>query len=369
MCLYVHFLRHCRWILLIGMALTNVSGFTQSQKINSYRSFLNARKLYDSASAMLDEHQYRQALPLFEKASLDPDQKRSALNGAAICYMKAGQRQRALNAIGEAFRSGYMLQYMQEDEALNPIWSEMQKLYAEWRPRFLTTLDTVLRSELGEMQNRDQRIRTMLRQVPKEKRDSVMREMVRIDSANISRLKQIEKQVGWPGFARIGNRQTYPSDTEVDPALLVIHASEEDNLFFLQSVLDKIDKGEASWWDAYEIMKNLVFRFDGVAGHTKLRHTFFDENGNLDEEKSFFQLHVLADFLENNPRQKVVLNVVRYENESEANVTRYRKALSSIRNVLAGEGVDPQRITTRNQVVLVNDDNLGRYRIALYRQP
>lgn len=334
----------------------------------SYRNFLEARELYDSGTLLMEDGQYKKALPLFQQAAQAPDQKLSALNGAAICYMKLKDEKKALVAIEEAFRNGYLLRYMEQDKPLVPLRTKMEELFRTFRPRYLETIDTILRSELKNMVMQDQQIRNQIRIFAGgQEKDLTRIQMLKTDSINIIRLKEIERQYGWPGFKLIGNRQTYPDDFNPDVTLLVAHAGEADNLFFLEAVMKKIVKNEASWWDAYEIMKNLIFRFN-EDGYNKLRQTLIDEEGHLDTDQSFFQLKVLADFLSDNPTQKITLAVVQYEDESSANSAVYQKSLRAIRDFLVNEGTPSKSIVIRDKAVKVKDDGLGKYRVALFRE-
>jgi hypothetical protein len=217
------------------------------------------------------------------------------------------------------------------------------------------------------MVEQDQTIRYALQQADVQEKDSLGREMRKIDSLNISRLKAIEQKYGWPGFRLIGNRQTYPTDVDADVALLVIHAGEAENHYFLNAALKKIQKKEASWWDAYGIMKNLVFRFN-EDGHNKLRHIGMDEKGNVEMERSFFQLKVLADFLKDNPLQKITLFVVQYEGEDPQHLVRYQKSVKEIRNFLVREGIPAKSVGISEKMKIVKDDGLGRYRIGYGRE-
>jgi tetratricopeptide (TPR) repeat protein len=334
---------------------------------NTYNDFLEARKFYDSGNVLLGQQHYRKALRLFQKATDDPDQKLSAHNGAAICYMKLGDEEKALMEIEEAFRHGYLLRYLLQDRPLQPIRQKMEQRFKILRPQYLATIDTVLREEIQRMVENDQTIRYTLQQADGEEKDSLSREMRKIDSLNISRLKAIEQKYGWPGFTLIGNRQTYPTDVDADVALLVTHASEGENHYFLDAALEKIQKKEASWWDAYGIMKNLVFRFN-EDGHNKLRHIGMHEQGNVDMERSFFQLKVLADFLKDNPLQKITLFVVQYEDENSQNLVQYQKSAKEVRDFLVKEGIPVKSVGIREKMKIVKDDKLGRYRIGYERE-
>jgi tetratricopeptide (TPR) repeat protein len=342
--------------------------FCRAQVQYTYRDFLEARKFYDSGNALLEHHHYKKALVLFQKAMEDPDQKLSAHNGAAICYMKLGDEKKALEEIEEAFRHGYLLQYLLQDKPLESIRQKMEQRFTILRPQYLATIDTVLRKEIERMVGKDQMIRYVLQlQTDGQKRDSVKNEIKKIDSLNISRLKEIEQNHGWPGVRLIGNRQTYPTAGDADVSLLVIHASEAENHYFLDSALKKIKTREASWWDAYGIMKNLVFHFN-EDGHNKLRHITIDDKGNLDKEVSFFQLKVLADFLNDNPLQKITLFVVQYEGEGTDELVRYNKSLKDIRGFLIKEGIPAKSVGIREKMKVVKDDGLGRYRVGYIRE-
>jgi tetratricopeptide (TPR) repeat protein len=365
----IHTQRICRsgvHLYSVFFLMLTLPGSVQSQ--TSYRDFLEVREFYDSGTLLMENGQYKKALYLFQQAAQDPGQKLSALNGAAICYMKLKDEQKALAAIEEAFRNGYLLRYMEQDKPLLPLRPKMEELFATLRPRYLETLDTLLRRELKNMVMQDQQIRSQIRTLPEgQEKDSARIQMLKTDNLNIVRLKEIERQYGWPGFKLIGNRQTYPDDSNPDVTLLVAHAGEADNLFFLEAVMKKIVKKEASWWDAYDIMKNLVFRFN-EDGYNKLRQTVLDNEGHLDIDQSFFQLKVLADFLSDNPTQKITLAVVQYEDESESTIVVYQKSLKAIRDFLVKEGTPVKSITIRDKVLKVKDDGLGKYRVALFRE-
>ncbi len=316
---------------------------------------------------MLERNQYRKALRLFQQAMQAPDQKLSAHNGAAICYMGLGDEKQAMEEIEEAFRYGYLLHYFLQDKPLGPLRLEMDQRFKILRPQYLASLDTVLRKEIQTMVHQDQLIRhKVLQQTDLKQKESLREEMKKNDSLNIQHLKDIVKKYGWPGFRLIGNRQTYPSDLDADATLLVTHAGEADNQYFLEAALKKVKLGEASWWDAYGIMKNLVFRF-AEDGHNKLRYIAIDGKGNLNREESFFQLKVLSDFLKDNPLQKITLFVVRYEDE-KSDFMAYQNLLSQVRDFLIREGIPAKSVTTREKIKLVNDDGLGRYRIAYVRE-
>ncbi|HTE33863.1 MAG TPA: hypothetical protein VK666_25955 [Chryseolinea sp.] len=253
------------------------------------------------------------------------------------------------------------------DSLFTPIMKQVLRNYKRFRPQYLASIDTVLRKEIKNMENLDQTPRRLLpnrKYVNQESKDSLWRSIKEVDSNNIQRFKEIEKKYGWPGIQVIGSNQTMGDF--VEPATIIIHNNEKDNLYFLNSAYAKAVKGEASWHDPERIMLNLLFRFY-EEGHIKLRHTFFSENNEIDEDRSYFQLKALADLIKTNPRYKIIFFCVRYDAETESDIQIYVKELDKIIKFLSSNGVPQDNISIDNQVRKVTDDGLGKYRVAFRR--
>ena len=108
-------------------------------------------------------------------------------------------------------------------------------------------------------------------------------------------------------------------------------------------------------------MKNLAFRL-ADDGNFKLRYTYVNTNGELDLERSFFQLKVLADFLNDNPTHKITLFTTKYADE-EFGSSQYSSALVQVKNFLINEGITG-RVEIEDTITVVTNDALGKFRMA-----
>ncbi len=348
-------------LLLVGCASTS-----------SYKDYLNDYKLFHTIPDLAElkgKEDYQKTLKSYKQYKTGYWAGYSC-RGQAYCYKALGKERKALQKWKKAYRGGHRIDFsqMQQDSTFfAAIWPQLKKIYPSQRQKYLATLDTNLREKLRDMVARDQGIRYQY-QDPKyaSKKDSIKELWLQIDRQNIADLKEIVKQYGWPGISLTGD--AYTTDIrglEQMASLMVIHASEEVNQYFLPYAKQAARKNKTIWRDPEFIMTNLLWRFERKYGHVKLREVYLKKDGSLKKNKSFFQIGSLAKWLQDNDKDKVILFATAYsEQQAKANRKNIR-SLEQIKQMLGELDIAPDRITINDTIKIVKDDGLGKYKVGL----
>lgn len=320
----------------------------QSKQLE-YSDFLECEEAYQWALYLKSQSNYKDAIVQFELADKSINNF-PASKEMAECYMHLGETNKALDLATIAFQRGFPVTSFDE-HLFATVWSELEREFKVNSTSYYQTVDTLLRNELSQMIMNDQKIRLNPQSIEK---------MMEIDLYNINRLKEICRSKGWPGRRLLGYGRI------PDPSILVIHASERDNIFFLDLVVRASLKNEASWFSARAIMINLLWRFDDD-GYNKLRHTYVDSHGELDTIRSFFQLSSLATFLNDNTEKGIVL--LGFHNSQSFSEKRTRmEQLEQIKRFLSNAGIRDDRVRIQKETMKVKPDEFGGYNFGFELQ-
>src|SRR5690606_19606664 len=124
-------------------------------------------------------------------------------------------------------RNGYKFEFFEEDSAYSEFkkakqWADLKlkadDLYNEW----YANLNLDLRKELIKMNEEDQRVRTT--------KPIDLDEMKKVDSVNISRLKEILREYGYPNQNLIGN--WFIDQNSADIHILVFHIHKPEDVAY-----------------------------------------------------------------------------------------------------------------------------------------
>ena len=342
--------------------------FSQCQyNYYSYSHFIEQQRAYDSGKLLIKNKKHEAAIKVYQSLVKNVSLKLPSRIKIALCYVNLNKPNKAIKEIDNAFREGHPIEYVKNEAAFLPLMPVIEEHYKRIRPKYLRTVNFTVRDKLCKMREDDQGIRYVLHEpgnLMKKKRDSIFAIMKGIDSVNMSYFREIERKYGWPDAKLIGRNETINDDRHpVYADLFVIHSSEKDNIIYLQSALKEICKGEESWWSAIGIMKNLLFRFN-QDGFNKLRYTYLTNEGLIDWERSYFQLKVLSEFMHDNPNDRISMFIARYANETLESPNEHIKALDEIRKFLISEKINPEQIFIENEIRTVEDDGMGKYRMA-----
>lgn len=260
----------------------------------------------------------------------------------AECYILLGEKREALKMLSIAFNRGFPITSIDND-LFNPIWKEVEAAYKEGYTKYCLAVDTLLKKKLETMIQLDQTNRSQY--------ESYRQQFIKIDSINITELRKICAKKGWPGRKLLGY------GVIPDPSILVIHSSERDNLNFLDIAMKASLANESSWFGTRAIMYNLLWRFNHN-GYSKLRHTYLTKRGDLDWEKSSFQLISLVTSLNNNPSKKIKL--VAFEQPDNTLFSSvYINRLTEIKKTLVQSGLDSTRVSIDTKLIPYTPDELG----------
>ena len=217
-----------------------------------------------------------------------------------------------------------------------PLFSEVfdsTDFAVEWK-LYLSKMDDGLRMELHQMILTDQHSRHLYLEARKKRvSDEYLKKhwekMLRTDLLHRERLyKIVDNCKGWPSIKYRGIHTNSPSQSPIDPTILVLHMPELDNIYFLRRVVNKCEIGEEFYFSAVSIMSNLLRRFPvDSSGINNL--VYFDHN----ESSNVFriQMDVLADIC----IEKGSNTIQFYEIESSEYVRNY----SAIQEALANRNV------------------------------
>jgi hypothetical protein len=326
----------------------------------TFRDFKDFDMKFDSATALMNKDKFKEAIKLFDRTKNSIDLIRTSYLYSGICWMGLGNKQKAMEELRLGFLHGALLRHLHGAATLEAYMSEITAMYKEVRPQYLASIDTVLRNTLIKMLERDQTIRNVYKKARASQRDSLYRAMQRADGENILALKEIEKQFGWPGDKLIGPREFDHYEMGA-VSLIVMHNSAADQIYFLKSAIAKAQANEGSWYDPYNMMTKMLI---GYKTTIPLRFTYLDSENKLDTKGSFFQLRTLADLMSNNSNFRLTFFVAYYADESQAEMYDLVDSLRELKSFLLNNGVPAEAIDIKADPVLINDDKLGRCRIA-----
>ena len=331
----------------------------------TFKEFLAADKKFDSATTLMNDGKFKQALSVYAETKKSIDLVRTSYLYSGICWMNLGDKKKAMEELRLGFLNGALLRHLKGSTILEPHLEEIAALYKSVRQQYLNTIDTVLRERLTEMLKRDQHIRNVYKRARTAQRDSLHKVMQAIDAENLSALKEIERKYGWPGEKLIGPRQF--DNTEMDwVSLIVMHNSPAEQIYFLNSAVAKAETNEASWWEPYNVMSKMLI---GFRTNMPLRYTYLNSENKLDVNKSYFQLKTLADLMNNNRHFRLTFFICYYADESQSEMYDLVDALQELKATLIKHGVPPEIIDLKADPVRIEDDRLGRCRIAFITNP
>ncbi len=325
-----------RFIIILALLLCSCS-----QSSVEYVDFLKYRSSYTEGERLKEQSNYHEAINHYKDSDNSIDNF-SAPKKMAECYMLLGEKKEALKMLSLAFRRGFPITSI-DSELFKPIWQEVEEAYEEGSFKYYDAVDTLLKKKLEEMIRLDQTNRAQY--------ESFRQEFGKIDSANIAELSEICAEKGWPGRKLLGYGNI------PDPSILVIHSSEEDNLYFLDIAMKASLNNESSWFGTRAIMINLLWRFDHN-GYDKLRHTYLTDRGDLDFEKSSFQLLSLVTSLNDNPTKKIIL-VAFEQSNNDLFSSIYVNRLTEIKEILIHYGLDSNRVSINTKLIPNPPDKLG----------
>lgn len=360
-------MKNLRFYLTSMLLAISGAGICQNPS-KAYKNYLLQERLHDSAVALMDAGQNRQAIMLFKRAGQNLNTRATSLAHSGFCYIRLGRNKKGLKKINEAFEHYFRLNYIDEDDSLlSPLMPTIKAMYPNARKKAIASIDMALRAEIAAMVREDQKIRLLLSD-PKynnrEQIDSIYKEMGLIDNRNTKRLREICLKHGWPGAKLIGTFMTFDDSIDFNPKVLVLHSNEADNIYFLNCIVKKALKDEAYWTDAVSVMSNMLFRFYDQK-IVKLRNTYITKDGRLDMDNSFFQLKCLSKLIKNNQHYKLTFCVVKFEDDKET--FNAKVLLQEVIDFLLADGVPKENITFTEEVKEVKPDNFERYRIAFSR--
>lgn len=315
----------------------------------SFREFLLLENSYSHANNLYDRKEFDSAIWYFRKSAVSVNSNYASNINIARCYANLEQFDSALYYTRLAFKQGFPWDYLAMDTTLfMPIWKEMRLGYRADSLEYIKQINLALRHELQGMYQNDQAVRQKS-SVTISIRDS-------IDRANITRLKELTDEYGWPersvqGFGMI-----------VDPSIFVIHADEAANLYFLPIAIKSAEENKSGWYSPRSIMNNMLWRFED-SGYNKLRF-IVPIDGSILNDKSFFQLKSLSQFIIDNDF-KIKINAHR---STDTNFNReYKKYLLELKFFLLENGVENKRVMI-NDTLLENDrDEFGTYLFSYSR--
>lgn len=257
----------------------------------------------------------------------------------AHAYKYFGDKEKAIYHIQKAFETGHVLSSY-KTELFSDIFDTLEIIYPSANEIYLNSINLDLQAIINDMRIKDQLYRgNMEKQGP-------------LDSLNAIRLKEIVEEYGWPGRALVGARE---------PRVIVVHLNEEYNYYFLEHILEACGNNMALWNDAEMVMNNILWRFEKMHNHTKLRYLFIDDKGSLDLEHSYLLLNTLGKHLFSNPTVAIELHRTDLYPKDET------KILTEIKEFLIAYGVDEKQIIIREEIIETVTDDLGEYFVAYKR--
>lgn len=269
------------FLLLIGISQCKIDDTIEI----SFREFLLLENSYLHANNLYDRKEFDSAIWYFRKSAASVNSNYASNINIARCYANLEQFDSALYYTRLAFKQGFPWDYLAMDTALfMPIWKEIRLGYTADSLEYVKQINLALRNELQVMYQNDQAVR--------QKSSGTISIQDSIDQANISRLKEITDEYGWP------ERSVQRFGMIVDPSIFVIHADEAANLYFLPIAIQSAEKNKSSWYSPRSIMYNMLWRFED-SGYNKLRF-IAPMDGSIINEESFFQLKGLAQFIIDN---------------------------------------------------------------------
>jgi tetratricopeptide (TPR) repeat protein len=314
-----------------------------------YSNFLELEKVYNRGKVLKEQKKYEEALKEFAVAEKSINNY-SVVWRMADCYMYLNKSSEALKMLGLAFKRGVPISRI-DKELFAPIWPEVEKAYAKECLNYYASIDTVLRNKLASMENLDQKGRREY--------SSHVKEFKRIDSINIKELKEICVEKGWPGKKQLG------FGIIPDPATLVIHSDEKNNIYFLDLAMKASLNNEDGWFGTRAILINLMWRFNHD-GFNKLRLTYLTADGKLDLKKSFFQLSSLAKFLNDNPDGSIELLAFDHPTNKVFSKS-YQNNLLEVKQALIKYGLDSNRISINDKLRPPFSDEFGDFYFGFKR--
>lgn len=329
----------------------------------SYQLYLKEKETYAQIKDFYDTEDYKMATSLlWQLQTIDMAYVKPLF--LARCYSKLNQFDSSRYYLGEAFRKGFNVSYFRPEE-FQSLKYDAKIDYESDLQFYLQTIDTTLRVKIQKMVVDDQDIRNKFNSAKeKSARDSLMTFFNEIDSNNLVKLYQLTSANGWPGLAKVGFYAPTDPGPNPDPALIIVHSSEKENVFFLNLIKRACEQNIESWRAAEFVQSNLLFRFSTKDyPYIKLRQTLLNEGcTSLDEEKSLLELNILAKRILDNPQFDIEVHAT--DLIHSANVSQL---LTELKQVLVKYGLNENRIIISEEIVPIQNDGLGKYYFVFKR--
>ena len=273
--------------------------------------------------------------------------------------------------------------------------SQMELLGELWQPKMQAArkvyekkIDYAMRKELYLMLQQDQKYRQILaRSSDSTTRKMCYDSMQAIDAHNFKRIKEMMQDNGdkWI-YEKVGHNE---HDSIWQPDFFILHLPSE---YILKKIIEAARRNKCEWSAAFLIQNDVLTR-PRNGQDVRLRYIIPKHNGDLDIKRSYFGLYTLTGFLTtqrypmltvpqmermSHPMQvenarkrgswnidtKISLYRVKFENESDKDVEKYKKGLQALKTYLVSQGVKAENIQIDNTLHTRVYDNLGKYRYA-----
>lgn len=338
-----------KYVLAILVLMVTI-GHLSSQSY-SYSQHLADKSMLATTRIMLyDEGKYRDVIDQLESYNCNYATCRTKYNYLSKAYLWSGDSTNASKSFRKVVEYGLPWEAV-DSLAFSNIFPNLRDSFELFRIDYISSIDTVLRRELEEMTNADQGIRHHLARLRKNNdADSIqiiLKKMELIDLSNLSRLKEICVQQGWPGLKQTGSR-VFRNLT--DPSIFVLHSIDiEEKIYFYDIVTKACEDGQEDWSLAENIAGDLAFRFkDKESGLHCFRFIKFSENGTIDYSNSLLEINAIAERLGNSPVKNVQLI---YFNEDE------KKRIEELVLFMTTRGVPESKITCERANFTLNNKN------------
>ncbi|TAE69611.1 MAG: hypothetical protein EAZ85_12860 [Bacteroidetes bacterium] len=344
---------HTLFIVFIFLINSNLSYSQPTQKI-TYKEFLEAAEASSTYTKAWREkkinNEYQKWIDVLKKAIKSKGYASQSYNIGDM-YAKMNKYDSALYYMKESYKYGVKLQYTDTILFKNYL-SELKESYTINRAYYVNQVDSALIKKLSLMWEKDQKYRNY----KTKNRDSLYKYQPTLDSLNQIELKKMVEKDGWFPDAKLGE------DFYKKPTIIITHSDQKTHLFFLKYVVEAAEKNLIHWFDCEMIMLDFFKRFEQEDGLNKLRFTYLDKNGNIDLERSYFQLKVLARLPIIYRTPKIITLFATYYNENDKNkFSTHTKNLQQIKKFLIEEGYPEDQIKIKYEFRKVIDDKLGNF--------
>jgi hypothetical protein len=313
-------------LFLIGLCSFLISCYSENQMAKnkvSLNTWLEDKNNFVKLIRYLDGKKCDEAESVFFKFKTTQFKNQSFLQ-LARCFAD-DNNEKALLYLTEAIKVGYHIKLI-DSILFNNVWDEVKIIYPKLNQKYWNHQDTTFFKEIEQLVYLDQKVRYD-RPVGYDDYTAETKQ----DSISTKFLIEYCRKNGYP---QIFYPSYFKDFRKIDPTILAIHAKDFYKKEILDCAIETAKTGRISWLTPIIITKSFYIVGKPLSAVHPLFMLHFDDDFNLQDEKSLLQLYSIQEQYGRDMPSKIILQPSLSNNHD---ILVIEKQLSQVKNILINE--------------------------------